>query len=390
MTLRCGLLMLVEILIGAGSLSADDGAAPISVVSGLFQQENETTLGLAPPPGTRTFTVFRPQAEENHYNHGAVLVAFRGRLWMQWQSSARDEDAEDTRVLYSVSDDSGETWSRPEVLARSRDEALVTNGGWVTDGKRLVAYLNVWPRKMEPKAGFLEWMESADGKTWTDPRRVTMKDGQPFSGVMEQDVRALGNGRLLSAGHFQPGLHVAPCMTDDPLGRTGWERGEMPASEDLGATSRAIEPGWFRRRDGSLVMTFRDQKGSFRVMASESTDGGRSWSRPVVTSLPDSRSKQSAGNLPDGTAFIVNNPTGRNRRSPLVMTLSRDGRRFDRAFLLRALGDEVEAMQWEGRYKREGFSYPKTLVTDDFIFVAHAVHKERIELVRVPTSSFND
>jgi hypothetical protein len=34
-----------------------------------------------------------------------VLFPFKGRLYAQWQASARDEDAPDTHVLYSVSDD---------------------------------------------------------------------------------------------------------------------------------------------------------------------------------------------------------------------------------------------------------------------------------------------
>lgn len=57
-------------------------------------------------------------------------------------------------------------------------------------------------------------------------------------------------------------------------------------------------------------MVFRDQDSSFRQLASESTDRGVTWATPVLTAMPDSRAKQSAGNLPDGTAFLVNAPSG--------------------------------------------------------------------------------
>ncbi|MCP5548188.1 MAG: exo-alpha-sialidase [Akkermansiaceae bacterium] len=387
MICRIRLWLIAGFLAGAGACLRAEETVPISVSAGLFDLKNERTLGLEELPGARSFTVFRPEADGNHYNHGAVPVVFRGRLWVQWQSSARDEDAADTRVMFAVSDDMGERWERPQVLAAPRDGAVVTNGGWVTDGERLVAFLNIWPQGQDPRGGHLEWTETTDGKTWSEPQRATMKDGSSFMGVMEQDLRQAGGGRLVSAAHFQPGLHVAPCHTRDPLGKSGWVRAAMPGAEDLGATSRAMEPGWFVRRDGSLVMTFRDQKGSFRVMAAESSDGGKTWSAPVVTSLPDSRSKQSAGNLPDGTAFLVNNPTGCKRRSPLVMSLSKDGRHFDRAYLLRTLGEDVETMRREGRYKRDGFSYPKCHVSDSFIIVACAVHKERIEITRVPVAA---
>jgi hypothetical protein len=55
--------------------------------------------------------------------------------------------------------------------------------------------------------------------------------------------------------------------------------------------------------------------------------------------MPDSRAKQSAGNLPDGTAFLVNAPRADRVRIPLVVTLSADGRVFDRAYLLRGVAE---------------------------------------------------
>ncbi|MEV4012483.1 exo-alpha-sialidase [Nonomuraea angiospora] len=58
-------------------------------------------------------------------------------------------------------------------------------------------------------------------------------------------------------------------------------------------------------------MVFRDQGGgTLRKLAAVSTDDGATWSKSVETNVPDSRSKQSAGNLPDGTAYLVSNPTG--------------------------------------------------------------------------------
>jgi hypothetical protein len=83
-------------------------------------------------------------------------------------------------------------------------------------------------------------------------------------------------------------------------------------------------------------MVFRDQTESFRQLASESCDAAETWTTPVLTDMPDSRAKQSAGNLPDGTAFLVNAPRVDKRRIPLAITLSRDGRLFDRAWALQA------------------------------------------------------
>ena len=154
-----------------------------------------------------------------------------------------------------------------------------------------------------------------------------------------------------------------------------------------GPISREIEPSWFMRNDGAIVMVFRDQAETFLKLASVSHDDGETWSPPVLTNMPDSRSKQSAGNLPDGTAFLVGNPVTSKLRFPLVVALSRDGKVFDRAWLLRRGGRTLPEMRYDGRYKRQGFSYPKSAVIGDWLYIAYATNKEDIEVTRVPVDS---
>jgi hypothetical protein len=103
--------------------------------------------------------------------------------------------------------------------------------------------------------------------------------------------------------------------------------------------------------------------------------------------MPDSRSKQSAGNLPDGTAFQVSNPSNSRTRIPLVISLSQDGKLFDRAYLLRSGGADLQPLRYPGQYKRAGFSYPKSVIWNDFFYAAYATNKEDAEITRVPLSS---
>ncbi len=129
-------------------------------------------------------------------------------------------------------------------------------------------------------------------------------------------------------------------------------------------------------------MVFRDQDSSFKVLAAESEDNGKTWTKPAVTNMPDARAKQSAGNLSDGRAFLVNNPSGSKQRTPLVLTLSQDGYLFDTAYLLKT-ENELPPMQYEGKYKRIGFSYPKSIVWQNHLWVSYAVNKEDIEVTSV-------
>ena len=372
-----------------GIMCSQTGPAPFQVKSDLFDFSLPNTLGLSIAPGTETISIYRPGEDTDKFGHGVVLMPFKGYLYTQWQSSSRDEDAEDTWVAYCRSRD-GKNWSEPKTLAPKWQNGIHTSGGWWTDGELLVTFINVWPHQPDkPIGGYTEYKTSTDGINWSDQKPLLDCQGQPVNGIFEQDPHALPDGRIICAVHEQPGLVVSPYFTDDPTGLTGWTKGRMQNLPFTGTVSRELEPSWFYRADGAVVMVFRDMDGSFRKLASMSTDRGETWSTPVLTDMPDSRSKQSAGNLTDGTAFQVNNPSGTKSRIPLVITLSKDGQLFDKAYLLRSGGTDLQPLRYKGRYKNTGFSYPKSVVWNNYLYVSYATNKEDIELTRVPLESLS-
>ena len=360
---------------------------PFRSAEGLFDTSRPDTLGLEAAQGTQTITIFHPGEDDGKYNHGAVLIPFGDALYAQWQSSEQDEDSPDTHVLYSVSWN-GRDWSAPSRLVGDADYGAHSNGGWWTDGETLVAYIVYWKdAEKKVRSGVTYFIESRDGVNWSNPAPLLDAGGNAIEGVIEQDPHRLPGGRIVTAFHEQPGLVLTPWYTDNPLGIKGWNRGRMSNLPYSGDSSREIEPSWFMRRDGALIMIMRDQDSSFRKLAAVSTDKGVSWTRPVLTNVPDSRSKQSAGNLPDGTAYMAFNPSGNRERFPLALTLSRDGLLFDRAWLLRAGGQDLPPRRHEGQYKRVGYSYPKSVVWGKYLYVVYATNKEDIELTRVPLGS---
>lgn len=360
---------------------------PYAIAPGLFDT-GDPDMGLDLVPGAETITVFRPVDGTDKFSNGVVLMPFKGRLYAQWQSSPKDEDTADTWVAYATSDD-GENWSAPKVLvAAGQGGRMHSSGGWWTDGKTLVTYINVWPTGFQSgEGGHTEYMSSRDGEKWAGPWRVRGKDGAPVEGIIEQDPHRMADGTLLTAFHLRPGLFVAPFRTSDRLGVRGWEKGETRLLANDGKTSRELEPSVFLRKGldqrQCAVMVFRDQAESFYQLAAESCDGGRHWSEPQLTDMPDSRAKQSAGNLPDGTAYLVNAPGLSRVRIPLALTLSRDGKTFDRSFRLRGTAD-LQPLRYEGRYKRPGYHYPKSVVWKDWLYVGYATNKEDVQVTRVP------
>jgi len=103
--------------------------------------------------------------------------------------------------------------------------------------------------------------------------------------------------------------------------------------------------------------------------------------------MPDSRAKQSAGNINNGTAYLINNPTGNKTRHPLVLTLSQDGNRFTSAYLIRD-SSNLPPMLYKGKYKRAGYSYPKSIVWNNKIIVSYAINKEDIAITQIDISQF--
>jgi len=359
--------------------------APFTVAPDLFDLSDTDTLGLPVLEGAETITIFDPEDGDWAFNHGVVLMPFADRLYAMWQTSMKDEDATETVVVYAHSAD-GRDWSKPVALSTPWSGGYHSSGGWWTDGTSLVAYLNAWPTDVQPRGGHVEFMQSTDGLTWTKPAPVTTVDGSPLTGIFEQDPQALPSGRIVSAAHMQPGLTVKPVFTDDPSGISGWTVAQMENLPHEGDVTQELEPSWFRRADGALVMIFRDQGESFYKLASVSSDEGATWTTPVLTEMPDGRVKQSAGNLPDGTAFMVGNPVNLKQRWPLAIATSPDGQVFDTAWMLRDKND-LQPIQFEGKYKNLGYSYTKSVQWGDHLYVAYATNKEDVQITRMPLSA---
>lgn len=73
---------------------------------------------------------------------------------------------------------------------------------------------------------------------------------------------------------------------------------------------------------------------------------------------------------------------------PLAVTVSPDGRRFDRSWLLRGR-DDLQALRFEGKYKRAGYHYPKSVVWNGWLYAGSAANKEDVQVTRVPLTALS-
>jgi hypothetical protein len=146
-------------------------------------------------------------------------------------------------------------------------------------------------------------------------------------------------------------------------------------------------------KDGTRVRLFRDlgnkqrkREPSWRQYVQYSYDSGETWTPAVRTDFPDASARSAAGNLPDGTAYVINNPGSRGRRDPLVISLARDGLTFDRHAVVR---HKASPPRHQGRWKSSGFQYPHATIMGDDLFVIYSIGKEDMAVTRIPLESLS-
>jgi hypothetical protein len=244
------------------------------------------------PPTVNTSPL--PEYDYDKLDYGMTIGIERtpgGRLWACWVAGGDNPDA---YFVLASSDDDGETWSRPRAVLDSHEDGLgakrsILVGNLWTDPKgRLWLIFDQSMDMFDGRAGV--WATTCDNPdddapTWSEPRRI-------WHGVTlnKPTVLSTGEWMLPISLDQRPGFReFRDCFRElDPL------RGaNVFTSTDEGATweRRGVRtfpnPDWHEhmiveRKEKSLWMLARTRTG---IMESQSTDGGRSWSKPVASSI---------------------------------------------------------------------------------------------------------
>jgi hypothetical protein len=99
------------------------------------------------------------------------------------------------------------------------------------------------------------------------------------------------------------------------------------------------------------------------------------WPVPTPTNIPDSHTRTCAGTLPDGRRWLVGSQLPKaHLRTPLTLSLSNDGIRWDNVWSLRG-SDTLPEIRYHGY---PGFQYPSGVWVDGRLLVAYSVNKEDI------------
>lgn len=341
------------------------------------------TAGYPPLANVTISTLFSPQQQADAYNHCPELAFFAGRFHAMWINHPEGEDLPGQRVLYCSSTDAihwtqvqdlfpapGPIHTRSEKSSGARTKAYA----WYQHAGRLYAVAGCydnWRADLVPIAREI-LPDGSFGPFFALTGQVKVPTAYPVLPAADPGIAPIA-ATLLT-------LYNTPAHwpTQAP---NGWF---VPTIDNR----RLWEPTVYRSRDGKWVALWRCIDFVHRLYASVSDDGV-AFPPAQPTDIPDSPSLTRALSLPDGTVLLVGNQTApafdnadtmkHCRRDPLVVSISPDGYRFERAYALRHGAPKLRFKGTGGT----GFQYPSILARDGRLYVLHTVGKEAVEMAIV-------
>jgi arylsulfatase A-like enzyme/predicted neuraminidase len=289
--------------------------------------------------------------------HASTIVETKGGLVAAWFGGTREKNAD---VGIWVSRRDGDRWTDPAQVADGKQ----------TDGKQYPCWN---PVLFRPKNGPLmlfykvgpdpsQWwgmLRTSDdnGKTWSDAKRLP--DG--ILGPIKNKPIHLPNGDIL-----------CPTSTEDHGWRVHFERTgdggkSWKATDPLndGKKLGAIQPSILIHKDGKLQAVGRTKQGKLFEIWSD--DGGKTWGKMELTTLPNPNSGIDAVTLQDGRQLLVYNHTVIGR-SPLNVAVSDDGKTWKAAVVLESEPGE--------------YSYPAVIQSaDGLVHITYTWKRQRIKHV---------
>ncbi|MGD0461999.1 MAG: exo-alpha-sialidase [Tepidisphaeraceae bacterium] len=322
-------------------------------------------------PKVESVFLSRPGTEWR-YSHHPHLGFFKGRFYAIWSNGRETEDRPGQRVLISTAEDFTH-WTQPRPLVDTVKDAagveqVLTAVGLYPYGGTLVAYVASFGPHKENR--LVETLTTTDGQTWSPPHDI----GIPL--CPNHGPQPTSSGRLIICAN------TSYPWSDDPSGLGGWHMAGIDSQTAQTLQGDPCEGAFYQTDDGVIHMLLRNGTSQIphRLWLTESRDNGLTWSAPAPTEFSDAYSKFHFGRLPDGRFYYVGNPLW--RRTPLVLSLSRDGVRFDQHFILAEAHRDMPRESDEYGYP----AYPHSIVHDGRLYVIVSRDKSKIQVLRVALS----
>jgi len=316
-------------------------ALAILSVSALPAEETTETL----PPAQANFSPGPEYADSVRMFQGipGIERAANGRLWATWYGGGTGEDRYNY-IMLVTSEDDGRTWSSLKLVldpdrdgpVRAFDPCL-----WHDPSGRLWLFWAERGNSQMPQLFAIHTGNSGDANPkWSATERIT-------DGIMMNKPIVTKDGAWLlpTALWKREGSSRVVCSTD--RGKT-WEligSSTVPNPAERNCDENMI----VQRQDGSLWMLVRTGYG---IGETTSTDGGKTWTEVMRSSIPHAASRFFIRRLGSGKLLLVrhNSPDTKTRSHLTAYLSDDDGKTWKGGLLL----DE-----------RKGVSYPDGIQSKD-------------------------
>lgn len=346
--------------------------------------------GLKPVVGVQNIQVFRscrgkPELADGDgwtFAHHHDMAAWKGRLYVAWAMTPKDEDVPPYKVVYATSTD-GFHWSVPvDLFPRKVAWACRFYFYRATNG-RMLAFCAGQSAGKAAHSVLLVREIMADHRLGDVFTLIGPSSDQPPSFETATDAgfvaacrEAMGNNLLLEQQDY--GLFLGDRRMkwhdDQELNGVGfWKFGKALC--------------FYHVPDGGLIGL------SKMGYATLSNDEGKTWSRPVQPpSLFAGSGKIWGQRTADGRYALAYNPDpNRNNRYPLAVVRGDDGLNFRD---MRVVHGELNLRRFSGLWKLPGPQYVRGLAewaddgtfadTKEAMWLVYSVNKEDIWVSRVP------
>ncbi|HRK29999.1 MAG TPA: sialidase family protein [Tepidisphaeraceae bacterium] len=360
--------------------------------------ESLADAGLPPVVGVESYCVFRASRDASQltdgrgwsYHHHVDMAAWRGRLYVGWNSCEKDEDIWPSRELFSSSMD-GKTWQPPaEMFPAGVSTCLRVYFFLAPNGRMLVlAGLRGGTDKTnEDTKGALVVRELRADHSWGEVFTLQMPTGDvkhPPVYTTSNDADFIDACRALLADTVfleqqDRGRLLGPrrMKWHDPA---NWPGGKVPGDSEKWVAGKAYT--FFERPDGAIIGL------SKMSWVTISHDQGKSWSQPVVPpTFVTGKAKVFSHRTADGRYALVYNPSRRNR-FPLAIVTGKDGANFDN---MRLIQGELPIQRYAGADRSIGPQYTRGVSrwaddgsrADGSLWLVYSMSKEDIWVSRVP------
>lgn len=265
-----------------------------------------------------TFEYFvAPVGLKNPRNSEAAIIHLRdGSLLLGWTEfyAGSGEDHGPARLSGKISADGGRTWGKKYTLVENDGGRNVMEVNFLRLQNGSIALFYCQKNTESTDCRVMMRTSSDEGRTWRSPKQLSPSG--KYTGLTNGRAIRLRSGRILLEA-WEGGYSY--CVISDDDGKT-WRDSQHIKPAD----GECYEPACIELKDGRVMMLMRTELGG--QFKSISSDGGETWSEPVLTQLTGSAAPVSVTRIPktgDLLAIWNHNPEAK-KRNPLTSAISKD------------------------------------------------------------------